>query len=137
MALKRVVVTGVGALTPIGNNVGELWSSLVGGVSGGVPITRFDASRFRCRIAAELKDFDPLDYVDRKELRLLDGYTVYGIVAADEALRDAGFDHGGFDKDRVGVVWGSGMGGVTSMQDEIADYALGGRNPRFSPYWVP
>ena len=137
MELKRVAVTGLGALTPIGNNVDELWQSLTAGVSGGGPITHFDASKFKCRVAAELKGFDPLDHFDRKELRLLDGYTIYGLVSVAEALRDAGLDNGGIDKARMGVVWGSGMGGVTSLQNEIMDYALSDRTPRFSPYWVP
>lgn len=137
MELKRVVVTGLGALTPIGNSVDALWASLVGGVSGGGPITRFDATKFRCRIAAELKGFDALEYFDRKEMRLLDGYTVYGLVTVGEAMHDAGLDEGNIDKARMGVVWGSGMGGVNSLQDEIIDYALNDRTPRFSPYWVP
>lgn len=137
MELKRVVVTGLGALTPIGNNVPELWDSLVKGVSGAGPITHFDASKFRCRIAAELKGFDPLNFVDRKEMRLLDGYTVYGMVTVDEAMRDAGIDDNSVDKDRFGVIWGSGMGGVKSLQDELAEFALSNGNPRFSPYWIP
>ena len=137
MELKRVVVTGLGALTPIGNNVSELWDSLVKGVSGAGPITHFDASRFRCRIAAELKGFDPLNFVDKKEMRLLDGYTVYGMVTVDEAMRDAGIDDNSVDKDRFGVIWGSGMGGVKSLQDELAEFALSNGNPRFSPYWIP
>lgn len=137
MELKRVVVTGLGALTPIGNNVAALWESLVSGVSGGGPITHFDATKFRSRIAAELKGFNPLDYFDRKEMRLLDGYTVYGLVAVDEAMRDAGLTDENIDKARMGVIWGSGMGGVTSLQDEIIEYALNDRTPRFSPYWVP
>ena len=137
MELKRVVVTGLGALTPVGNDVPALWDSLVAGVSGGGPITRFDAAKFRTRIAAELKGFDPLNYFDRKEMRLLDGYTVYGLVVVDEALRDAGLTDENIDKTRMGVVWGSGMGGVTSLQDEIIEYAQHDRTPRFSPYWVP
>ena len=137
MELKRVVVTGLGALTPVGNDVPALWDSLVAGVSGGGPITRFDAAKFRTRIAAELKGFDPLNYFDRKEMRLLDGYTVYGLVVVDEALRDAGLTDENIDKSRMGVVWGSGMGGVTSLQDEIIEYAQHDRTPRFSPYWVP
>ena len=137
MELKRVVVTGLGALTPIGNNVDELWQSLVAGRSGGGPITRFDATKFKCRIAAELKGFDPLDHFDRKEMRLLDGYTVYGLVAVGEAMRDAGLIDNDIEKSRFGVIWGSGMGGVNSLQDEIIDYAIHDRNPRFSPYWVP
>ena len=134
MELKRVVVTGLGALTPIGNNVEQLWQSLVAGVSGGGPITRFDATKFRSRIAAELKGFDPLEHFDRKEMRLLDGYTVYGLVVVDEAIRDAGLTDENIDKSRFGVVWGSGMGGVTSLQDEIIEYAIHDRTPRFSPY---
>ena len=135
--MKRVVVTGLGALTPIGNNVEELWRSLVAGVSGGGPITRFDAAKFKCRIAAELKGFDALEHFDRKEMRLLDGYTVYGLVVVDEALRDAGLTDENIDKSRFGVVWGSGMGGVTSLQEEIIEYGTHDRTPRFSPYWVP
>ena len=137
MELKRVVVTGLGALTPIGNNVPELWDALVAGKSGGGPITHFDATKFRCRIAAELKGFDALNFFDRKEMRLLDGYTVYGLVVVDEAIRDAGLTDENIDKSRFGVVWGSGMGGVTSLQDEIMEYAIHDRTPRFSPYWVP
>ena len=137
MELKRVVVTGLGALTPVGNSVPALWEGLTNGVSGAGPITHFDASKFKSRIAAELKGFDALDYFDKKEMRLFDGYTVYGLVSVDEALRDAGFADRNIDDDRFGVVWGSGMGGVTSLQNEIIDYAANGRNPRFSPYWVP
>lgn len=137
MELKRVVVTGLGALTPVGNSVPAMWEALTNGVSGAGPITHFDASKFKSRIAAELKSFDALDYFDKKEMRLLDGYTVYGIVSVDEALRDAGFTDENIDSDNFGVVWGSGMGGVTSLQNEIIDYGVNGRNPRFSPYWVP
>ena len=137
MELKRVVVTGLGALTPVGNNVSELWENLIAGASGAGMITQFDATKFKCRIAAELKGFDPLNYFDKKEMRLLDGYTVYGLVSVDEAMRDAGLADENIDKSRFGVVWGSGMGGVTSLQDEIMEYAVNGRTPRFSPYWVP
>ena len=137
MELKRVVVTGLGALTPIGNDVPTLWDSLVKGVSGAGPITHFDASKFKCRIAAELKGFNPTDFFDKKEMRLLDGYTVYGLVAVAEAMRDAAFTDTNVDYNRFGVIWGSGMGGVTSLQDEIIEYATNGRVPRFSPYWVP
>lgn len=137
MELKRVVVTGLGALTPIGNDVPSLWQSLTKGVSGAGPITHFDASKFRCRIAAELKGFDPLSFFEKKEMRLLDGYTVYGLVSVDEAIRDAGFTDTNIDRDRFGVIWGSGMGGVTSLEEEIIEYAVNGRVPRFSPYWVP
>ena len=137
MELKRVVVTGLGALTPIGNNVPALWDSLIKGVSGAGPITHFDASKFRCQIASELKGFDPLNFFDRKEMRLLDGYTVYGLVTVEEAMRDPGLDDTNVDKDRFGVIWGSGMGGVKSLQDELREFALSDGNPRFSPYWIP
>ncbi|MBR4230434.1 MAG: beta-ketoacyl-ACP synthase II [Bacteroidales bacterium] len=137
MELKRVVVTGLGALTPIGNDVPALWNALIKGVSGAGPITHFDASKFKCQIAAELKDFDPLNFFDKKEMRLLDGYTVYGLVSVDEAMRDAGFNDTNIDRNRFGVIWGSGMGGVTSLQNEIMEYAVNGGIPRFSPYWVP
>lgn len=137
MELKRVVVTGIGALTPLGNTAAQTWEAMKSGVSGAGPITRFDASLFKCRIAAELKNFDALAYFDKKELRLLDGYTVYGLITVDEAMADAGLCDDNVDKGRFGVVWGSGMGGVTSLQDEIVEYATHGRVPRFSPYWVP
>lgn len=137
MELKRVVVTGLGALTPIGNTVPELWDALVKGVSGAGPITHFDASKFKCKIAAELKGFDPFNYFDKKEMRLLDGYTVYGLITVDEALRDAGLNDDNIDKSRMGVIWGSGMGGVKSLQDELMEFALSEGNPRFSPYWIP
>ena len=137
MELKRVVVTGLGALTPIGNTVPELWDALVKGVSGAGPITHFDASKFRSRIASELKGFDAFRYFDKKEMRLLDGYTVYGLITVDEAMRDAGITATNVDHDRFGVVWGSGMGGVKSLQEELMGFALSDGNPRFSPYWVP
>jgi 3-oxoacyl-[acyl-carrier-protein] synthase II len=137
MELKRVVVTGLGALTPIGNTVPQLWDSLTKGVSGAGPITHFDASKFRCRIAAELKGFDPLNFFDKKEMRLFDGYMVYGLVTVDEALRDAGLDDNNIDKGRFGVIWGSGMGGVKSLQDELIEFAKSDGTPRFSPYWIP
>ena len=137
MELRRVVVTGLGALTPVGNNVPAMWEALKSGVSGAGPITHFDAAKFRTRIAAELKGFDPQNFFDRKEMRLLDGYTVYGLVAVDEAMRDAGLTDENIDKSRMGVVWGSGMGGVTSLEQEIKEYAVGDGTPRFSPYWVP
>lgn len=137
MELKRVVVTGLGALTPIGNTVPELWDSLVKGVSGAGPITHFDASKFRSRIASELKNFNALNFFDKKEMRLLDGYTVYGLITVDEAMRDAGFTDTNVDRDRFGVVWGSGMGGVKSLQEELMSFALSDGTPRFSPYWVP
>lgn len=135
MNLKRVVVTGLGALTPIGNNVATLWESLLAGVSGAGPITRFNPEQFRCKIACELKGFDPLDFFDRKESRKLDPFSQYGLVAAEEAIKDAGIDDDCIDKRRVGVVWGSGNGGVTTFQEEVRSYVEGGFVPRFSPFF--
>ena len=137
MQLKRVVVTGIGALTPIGNGIPNLWAGLTNGVSGAGPITKFDASKFKCRIACELKGFDPANYFDKKESRVYDGFTMYGLVSSDEALHDSGLLDAGFNADRVGVIWGSGMGGVKSFQEELIDFATHDRVPRFSPFWVP
>ena len=136
MNLKRVVVTGLGSLTPIGNNTTALWESLLKGVSGAGVITHFDASNFKCRIAAEVKDFKTEDHFDRKEGRKLDLFTQYGMVAADEAIQDAGLDLEKVDKDRVGVIFGTGMGGCGSFESEILSYATGNFTPRFSPFFV-
>lgn len=136
MNLKRVVVTGLGSLTPIGNNTTALWESLLKGVSGAGVITHFDASNFKCRIAAEVKDFKTEDHFDRKESRKLDLFTQYGMVAADEAIQDAGLDLEKVDKDRVGVIFGTGMGGCGSFENEILSYATGNFTPRFSPFFV-
>lgn len=136
MNLKRVVVTGLGSLTPIGNNTTALWESLLKGVSGAGVITHFDASNFKCRIAAEVKDFKTEDHFDRKESRKLDLFTQYGMVAADEAIQDAGLDLEKVDKDRVGVIFGTGMGGCGSFESEILSYATGNFTPRFSPFFV-
>lgn len=137
MDLKRVVVTGLGALTPVGNSVPQMWQSLLGGVSGASPITRFNADQFKTRIACEVKGFDGLEHFDRKELRKLDLFTQYGIVATDEAILDAALDMERIDKERVGVIWGSGMGGAPTFQDEVVAYADGNRVPRFSPFFIP
>lgn len=136
MNLKRVVVTGLGSLTPIGNNVPTYWDSLLKGVSGAGVITHFDASLFKCRIAAELKGFDGEGYFDRKERRKLDLFSQYGIMAADEAIHDAAIDLEKADKDRIGVIIGTGMGGCETFQDEIISYTEGNRVPRFSPFFV-
>ena len=133
---RRVVITGLGTLTPVGNNVPDFWHSLVTGVSGAGPITHFNAERFKCRIAAEVKNFRTEDFFDRKEGRKLDLFAQYGLVAADEAIRDAGWDLDSLDKSRIGVIWGTGMGGVTTFQDESCSYAETGRVPRFSPFFV-
>lgn len=137
MSFKRVVVTGLGALTPVGSSVQQMWDSLLKGVSGAGLITRFDAEKFKCKIACELKDFDPLSHFDKKEARKLDPFAQYGIVAAEEAIVDAGLNVDTIDKSRIGVIWGTGMGGVLTFQQETASFLEGSRVPRFSPFFVP
>ncbi len=137
MELKRVVVTGIGAVTPLGNNKNDFWKALAEGVSGAAPITRFDAEKFRTRFACEVKDFNALDYIDRKEARKMDPNSHYGIVATDEAVQDAGLLHDGLNKDRIGVIWGSGIGGFTTFQNEVMGFAQGDGTPRFNPFFVP
>jgi len=136
MHLKRVVVTGLGTLTPIGNSVSQFWDSLLQGVSGAGLITHFDSSNLRCHIAAEVKGYDGTQHFDRKELRTLDTFSQYGLVAVDEALRDAGLDCEKVNLDRVGVVFGSGMGGCETFQNELLSYCEGHYVPRFSPFFV-
>ena len=137
MELKRVVVTGLGALTPIGNNIEEYWNSLVNGVSGAAPITYFDASKFKTRFACELKNFDVRDYLDRKEARKMDKFTQYAMIAADEAVSDANFNLEKINKDRVGVIWGAGIGGLETFQNECLNFAAGDGTPRFNPFFIP
>ncbi|MCR4659132.1 MAG: beta-ketoacyl-ACP synthase II [Bacteroidales bacterium] len=136
MNLKRVVVTGLGALTPVGNDVPTMWANLQAGVSGAGPITRFDTEKHKCRIACEVKGFDPLEHFDRKEVRSIDLFTQYGMVAANEAVANSGLLQSNPDPDRVGIVWGSGMGGVITFQQEVMDFTKSGV-PRFSPFFVP
>ena len=136
MELKRVVITGLGALTPVGNNVSQFWDALLRGVSGAGLITRFDSTNFKCKIAAEVKGFDPAVFFDRKEIRKIDLFSQYGMVAADEAIHDAGLDIDRLNKDRVGVIFGTGMGGSKSFQDEMVSFATGHMIPRFSPFFV-
>lgn len=137
MQLRRVVVTGLGALTPIGNNVGEYWQSLSNGVSGADHITRFDASKFRTRFAAELKGFDILQHMDRKEARKMDPYTHYALVTAEEAFLDSGLNLEKIDTDRAGVIWGSGIGGILTFFEEVAGFIKGDGTPRFNPFFIP
>ncbi|RED96647.1 beta-ketoacyl-ACP synthase II [Marinoscillum furvescens] len=137
MELKRVVVTGIGALTPLGNNKNDYWDALAKGVSGAAPITRFDAEKFRTKFACEVKNFDPLQFLDRKEARKMDPNAQYGMVAGDEAIVDSGMDLEKINKDRVGVIWGSGIGGFTTFQDEVMNFANGDGSPRFNPFFVP
>ena len=134
MDLKRVVITGLGALTPIGLSVESYWDALLKGVSGAGPITRFDATNFKTKFACELKGFDVLDYMPRKEAQRMDPCAQYASVAAMEAIRDAGLDLDKVNKDRVGVVMGTGVGGFTSMMETAHVFIENDRNPRFSPY---
>lgn len=136
MNLKRVVVTGLGTLTPVGNNVSQFWDSLLRGVSGAGRITHFDASSLKCQIAAEVKGYDAGNHFDRKEVRVLDLFTQYGLVVVDEAIKDAGLDVEKVDHDRVGVVYGTGMGGCKTFQDELFSYVEGHYTPRFSPFFI-
>jgi 3-oxoacyl-[acyl-carrier-protein] synthase II len=137
MKIRRVVVTGLGALTPIGNNIEEFWNGLINGVSGAAPITHFDATKFKTRFACELKNFDITDFLDRKEVRKMDKFTQYAMVAADEAIVDSKLDLEKVDKDRVGVIWGAGIGGLETFQNEVLDYAKGDGTPRFNPFFIP
>ncbi|MDF1518340.1 MAG: beta-ketoacyl-ACP synthase II [Lutibacter sp.] len=137
MEIKRVVVTGLGALTPIGNNIDEFWNGLANGVSGAAPITHFDATKFKTRFACELKNFDVTDFLDRKDARKMDRFTQYAMVAADEAIVDSKLDLEKVDKDRVGVIWGAGIGGLETFQNEVLSYAEGDGTPRFNPFFIP
>ena len=137
MALRRVVVTGLGALTPIGNDVKSYWDGLISGTSGADHITYFDTSKFKTQFACELKGYDPLSHFDRKEARKLDKFAQYAIVCSDEAIKDAGINNASIDKNRVGVIWGSGIGGLETFQIETINYAEGDGTPRFNPFFIP
>ena len=137
MELKRVVVTGLGALTPIGNTVPEYWDSLSKGVSGAAPITRFDASKFKTRFACEVKNFSAENFMDRKEARKLDPFVHYALASTEEAVRDAALDFENLDVNRIGVIWGSGIGGLKTFLDEVVNYAGGDGTPRFNPFFIP
>lgn len=137
MELKRVVVTGIGALTPLGNTLPEFWESLVKGVSGAAPITHFDASKFKTQFACEVKGFDPHDFMERKEARKVDPFVQYAIASTDEAVKDAGLDFDKLDRNRIGVIWGSGIGGLTTFTEEVKNYSKGDGTPRFNPFFIP
>ncbi|MEM0517532.1 MULTISPECIES: beta-ketoacyl-ACP synthase II [Aequorivita] len=137
MELKRVVVTGLGALTPIGNNIQEYWDGLVNGKSGCAPITYFDAEKFKTKFACELKNFNAEDHFDRKEARKLDRFAQYALVSSDEAILDAGINLDEVDKFRVGVIWGAGIGGLETFQNEVINFAEGDGTPRFNPFFIP
>ena len=137
MELKRVVVTGLGAITPLGKTVEESWTNLVNGVSGAGPITRFDASKFKTTFACELKDYDSALYFDRKEVRKIDPYAPYATIAADEAIADSKLDLNSIDKDEVGVIWGAGICGLYTFLEEVKGFAKGDGTPRFNPFFIP
>ncbi|MXV39082.1 beta-ketoacyl-ACP synthase II [Flavobacteriaceae bacterium Ap0902] len=137
MELKRVVITGIGALTPIGNTYPEYWEALLNGVSGAAPITLFDASKFKTQFACELKNFDPLDHFDRKEARKMDRVAQIGVVAAREAITNSQILDSNFDKHRIGVIWGSGIGGLTTFESEVTTFVNGNGTPRFNPFFIP
>lgn len=137
MNLKRVVVTGIGALTPIGNTSEEFWKGLVAGVSGAAPITKFDASLFKTQFACEVKNLNVEDFIDRKEARKMDLFTQYAMITADEAIVDSGLDLEKIEKSRAGVIWGSGIGGLRTFQEEVTAFATGDGTPRFNPFFIP
>lgn len=137
MNQKRVVITGLGAISPIGANVPEFWDNLIKGVSGAAPITRFDASKFRTTFACEVKNYNPQEYFDRKEVRKMDLYTQFGIIAAREAIKDAELNLQELDTKRIGVIWGSGIGGLQTFFDETKDFVLGDGTPRYNPFFIP
>ena len=137
MSFKRVVITGIGAITPVGNDVNTFWSNLVAGVSGAAPITRFDAEKFKTRFACEVKGYDVTNYIPRQEARKMDPFTQFAVISADEAMQDAGFDLEKLDLDKAGVIWGSGIGGLKTFEDEVMNYSEGGRNPRYNPFFIP
>ncbi len=137
MQLKRVVVTGIGTLTPLGNNLNDYWNGLLNGVSGADSITLFDASKFKTRFACEVKGFDPTNFMDRKEARKLDRFAQLALVASDMAVEDAGISKENIDVDRVGVIFASGIGGLITFQEEVTNFALGDGTPRFNPFFIP
>lgn len=137
MKLRRVVVTGLGALTPIGNTIQEYWEGLKNGVSGAAPITHFDASKFKTQFACEIKNFNVTDFIDRKEARKLDKFAQYAVVASDEAIVDSKLDVEKLDKDRVGVIWGAGIGGLETFQDEVLISVQVMEHLSFNPFFIP
>ena len=137
MQTKRIVVTGIGALTPIGNNVETYWNNLINGVSGADMITQFDASKFKTRFACEIKGFDPTEFMDRKEARKLDRFAQIALVASDQAVLDAGITKENVDHDRVGVIFASGIGGLTTFTEEVTNFVHGDGTPRFNPFFIP
>ncbi len=134
--MKRVVITGLGALTPIGNNVNDFWNNLLLGKSGAVPITKFDSSEFKTKFACELKGFDPEQYMERREARKMDPFTQYAMAAVDECMKDSTLDLDQCDRNRIGVIWATGIGGIKTLEEEIISFSEGGRIPRYSPFFI-
>jgi 3-oxoacyl-[acyl-carrier-protein] synthase II len=137
MELKRVVVTGMGAITPLGKSVPEYWDGLINGVSGADNITQFDTTKFKTKFACEVKDFEPTNYLDRKEARKIDRFTQFALIASDQAVKDAGISRENVDVDRVGVIFASGIGGIATFQDDVMEFARGDGTPRFNPFFIP
>ena len=137
MKQRRVVVTGMGALTPLGNTVSEFWSNLIASKSGAALITSFDTTKFKTKFACALKGYDPLNYFEKSEVRKLDPFAQYALASSEEALKDSGLDLDKIDKTRVGVIWGSGNGGFYTFQQEILEYGRGDGTPRINPYFIP
>ena len=137
MQTRRVVVTGLGAITPIGNTLDAYWEALLKGESGANLITHFDASKFKTQFACEVKGFDPNEFIDKKEVRKMDRFTQFAVVASDEAIKDADLDLEHEDKDRIGVIWGAGIGGLMTFQDEVLAFGKGDGTPRFNPFFIP
>ena len=137
MELKRVVITGMGALTPLGNNIQDYWNGLINGVPGADMITQFDASKFRTKFACEVKGFEPTQFLDRKEARKIDRFTQFALVVSDQAMTDAGLNKDNINPDRIGVVFGSGIGGLITFQHEVIEFAKGDGTPRFNPFFIP
>jgi 3-oxoacyl-[acyl-carrier-protein] synthase II len=135
--MKRVVVTGMGALTPIGNNVKDYWDAMLRGVSGAGMISRFNAEKFKTRFACELKNFSPADFLDKSETRRNDLFTQYALIAAEEAIQNAAIDFSVLNRNRIGVIWGSGNGGISTFEQQVAEYATGDGTPRFNPFFIP
>jgi len=137
MELKRVVVTGIGAITPIGKTISEYWDGLKNGVSGAAPITRFDTEKFKTKFACEVKDYDPLDFFDKKTSRKLDPFTQFALIAGEQAIKDAKINFDNVNLDKAGVIWGSGIGGITTLSEDVANFAVNDYIPRFSPFFIP
>ncbi|ABG60111.1 beta-ketoacyl-ACP synthase II [Cytophaga hutchinsonii] len=135
--IKRVVVTGIGALTPIGNNTESFWNSLISGTSGAAPITKFDASKFKTRFACELKNFDPVNFMEKSEARKYDLFTQYALIAVEEAVQHAQINFETLNRNRIGVIWGSGNGGIGTFQEQVTEFVKGDGTPRFNPFFIP